>query len=86
MGKNTSILLGEHYEKFIDLQVRSGRYTSASEVIRAALRQFEEEESKKQALITLLEEGEKSGFPEDFDRVKFLDKLHQKYASHEAQA
>ncbi|MQK95645.1 type II toxin-antitoxin system ParD family antitoxin, partial [Escherichia coli] len=47
MGRNTSILLGQHFEDFIDSQVSSGRFSSASEVVRTALRLLEEEESKK---------------------------------------
>ena len=38
MSKNTSIALGEHWQAFIEKQVSSGRYGSASEVIRNALR------------------------------------------------
>lgn len=49
MGKNTSMLLGEHFEKFIQDQVNSGRFSSASEVVRTALRLMEAEEVKKAA-------------------------------------
>ena len=57
MSKNTSILLGEHFEKFISSEVSSGRYGSASEVIRTALRMLETEEQKKKALIKALIKG-----------------------------
>jgi len=80
MSKNTSILLGNHFEKFINQQLETGKYSSVSEVVRAALRMFEYEESKKNELLKALEKGEKSGFVEDFDRNKFLDKLHVKHS------
>lgn len=37
MSKNTSITLGEHFDTFITEQLKSGRYSSASEVIRAGI-------------------------------------------------
>lgn len=61
MPKNTSITLGEHFDGFIAQQVAKGRYASASEVVRAALRLFEDTEKKAAALRSLLEEGEQSG-------------------------
>lgn len=79
MSKNTSILLGEHFEKFISSEVSSGRYGSASEVIRTALRMLETEEQKKKALIRALIKGEKSGRIENFDPVVHLAKLHKKH-------
>jgi antitoxin ParD1/3/4 len=54
MAKNTSILLGDYFDKFINSQVNSGRYSSASEVIRAALRMFEKEENKQKKELSLL--------------------------------
>jgi antitoxin ParD1/3/4 len=78
MAKNTSILLGEHFEKFISNQVVSGKYSSASEVVRAALPMFEHEETKKEALISALKKGENSGFMQDFNRESFLNDLHKK--------
>lgn len=81
MSKNTSILLGNYFENFINRKIKSGQYSSASEVVRAALRMFEHEESKKDELIKELKKGEKSGFISDFDRHKFLKDLHNKHAT-----
>ena len=51
MARNTSILLGEYFESFINEQIASGKYSSVSEVVRTALRVFEEEENKTKSLI-----------------------------------
>ena len=64
MAKNTSITLGDHFDGFITGQVKSGRFGSASEVIRAALRLFENTETKLEALRNMLTEGEQSGIAE----------------------
>lgn len=81
MAKNTSILLGDYFDNFISEQIKSGKYSSASEMIRNALRLFEYEESKKTELINELKKGEKSGFVENFDRKEFLKNLHQKHSA-----
>ena len=44
MARNTSVSLGDHFTRFIDEQVESGRYGSASEIIREGLRRIEAEE------------------------------------------
>lgn len=62
MAKNTSITLGDHFDKFIAERIKNGRYGSASEVIRAGLRLLESNETKIETLRSLLKEGEKSGF------------------------
>lgn len=79
MGKNTSISLGDHFESFITNKISSGRYQSASEVIRAGLRLLELEEKKVEALKAALEIGENSGFTEDFNPEKQLGVLHKKH-------
>ena len=79
MGKNTSISLGSHFEDFVNEEVKSGRYSSVSEVIRSALRLFEHEELKERELIKALEAGEQSGGVDDFDSEKKLEALHKKY-------
>ncbi len=79
MAKNTSILLGEYFDNFISQQIKSGKFSSASEVVRTALRIFEHEESKKTILINELKKGEKSGFSENFSRSSFLSEMKKKY-------
>ena len=53
----TSLSLGEHWEVFIRNEVRSGRYGSASEVVRDALRALEERKARLEALRGHLAEG-----------------------------
>ena len=79
MAKNTSILIGEHFEKFINDEVSSGKYGSASEVVRTALRLLQSEEEKKSILLKALIKGEKSKRIENFDPKAHLAKLHKKY-------
>lgn len=64
MAKNTSITLGKHFDDFIAHHIDEGRFASASEVVRAALRMFEDNERKIATLRHLLEEGEQSGTAE----------------------
>ena len=79
MAKNTSILLGDYFENFVNGMVQTGKFSSASEVVRTALRMFEQEEAKKLELIRELEKGEKSGIAKDFNRDAFLKKLKAKH-------
>lgn len=53
----TSLSLGEHWEAFIKNEISSGRYGSASEVVRDALRTMEERKSKLEILRGHLGEG-----------------------------
>ena len=72
MAKNTSISLGTHFDKFIEKQLKSGRYSSASEVVRESLRLMEEQEKNKTALRKAIVAGEKSGIagPIDLEKIK----------------
>ena len=79
MSRNTSILLGDYFEEFIASEVSSGKYNSASEVIRTALRLLEVEEAKKKYLNKALDKGEKGGFEKNFDPKAHLKKLHSKF-------
>lgn len=72
MSKNTSITLGDHFNDFIAVQVQEGRYGSASEVVRHALRLLEEREQKMAALRQALIEGENSGKPKKLNMKNII--------------
>jgi antitoxin ParD1/3/4 len=50
MSRNTSITLGDHFASFISSQVQTGRYGSASDVVRAGLRLLEEHDGLAECL------------------------------------
>ncbi|MFJ4172901.1 type II toxin-antitoxin system ParD family antitoxin [Microbacterium sp. NPDC089696] len=72
MAQNTSISLDEHFTGFLSRQVASGRYRSASEVVRAGLRLLEDQETHVAALRAALVSGENSGEAEPFDFDAFI--------------
>jgi antitoxin ParD1/3/4 len=67
MSKNTSIALGDHFQKFVQELVSQGRFGSTSEVVRAGLRLLEEQDTKLAALRKAIQEGVDSGTAEPFD-------------------
>lgn len=72
MATNTSISLDDHFASFLADQVGTGRYRSASEVVRAGLRLLEEKETHLAALRAALVVGESSGEAEPFDFEVFI--------------
>lgn len=58
MARNTSISLDDHFLDFLSREVASGRYRSASEVVRAGLRLLEDQETRLASLRSALVEGE----------------------------
>ena len=72
MAKTTSLILGEQFERFVQAKVATGEYASASEVIREALREFQNEDAKEKALLAELDRAAASGRakPGVFSRLK----------------
>ena len=72
MAKNTSFILGDHFDAFVASQVEAGRYRNATDVIRSGLRLLEERELRLQTLKNVLIDGERSGVagPLDIDKIK----------------
>jgi antitoxin ParD1/3/4 len=60
-----SYSIGHHFEDFVQRQVKSGRFASASEVVREGLRLMEEREAERaarlEALRTDIARGRDSG-------------------------
>jgi antitoxin ParD1/3/4 len=75
MDRNTSISIGDYFDRFIKSRISTGRYKNASEVVRAGLRLLEEEENKIMALRASIQEGIESGIAQDFDPEGHLKKF-----------
>lgn len=80
MPKNTSIILGDHFEEFIKSEMESGRYASASEVIRNGLRLLQEKSNRIEAINQALIQGENSGDAREFNNEEFKNSMRQKFA------
>lgn len=79
-----NVNLTDELDRFVLAKVQSGRYDSASEVVRAALRTLEREEQeyevKLAALRAAIDEGDASGIAEGnpFRRVGRILKVPKK--------
>jgi antitoxin ParD1/3/4 len=77
----SSYTLGPHYEEFVQTQLESGQYSSASEVVRAGLRLLEERNERLRALDEALAQGIEDA---DAGRVrpaaKVFDELEARYS------
>jgi antitoxin ParD1/3/4 len=62
----TSLSLGGHWEEFIKQEIKSGRYSTASEVVRDALRELEDRGKRLEALRAHLAEGAAQAAGKDF--------------------
>ena len=79
----SSYAIGDHFEKFIRKQVESGRYASASEIVRDALRLLEEREQMREIEFEeyrqKIRDGIKSG--EGLPAEEVFTRLEAKYQS-----
>jgi antitoxin ParD1/3/4 len=70
----TSVALGTHFEEFVRMQVASGRYNNASEVVRDGLRLLQDQEDLRRAKVewlrTELQKGLDSGPATPFDMAE----------------
>ena len=76
----SSYTIGDHYEAFVKDLVESGRYSSASEVLRAGLRLLEEAEEERAVKLAelrrLIQEGLDSGPATEWNLEETRSRLH----------
>ena len=78
-SKPTSVTLGQHFQTFVDEQIKAGRFASASEVVRAGLRLLEDYESELKSLRAALAEGEASGPAAALNHAEFRAQMRDEY-------
>ena len=76
-----SYSIGSHYEALVQKLVKSGRYASASEVLRDSLRLLEEREEQRVAKLHALREEIRKGVEsgDGLPAAAVLDRLEAKY-------
>ena len=77
-GKNTSIVLGDHFANYARSKVESGEFASTSEVVREAMRLHEERAVFKSKLLEAIDEGLASPIDESFDMRSWIDENYPK--------
>ena len=77
----TSVALGPHFQRFIQEQIKSGRYNKPSEVVRAGLRLLEDQQDRataqREELRAAIAAGLASGPGKPADTV--FNRLDAKY-------
>jgi antitoxin ParD1/3/4 len=58
----TSYSIGKHFESMIESLIESGRYSTASEIMRDGLRMIEEREERRKAKLETLRAEIQKGF------------------------
>ena len=65
----TSYSIGKHFEEFIASLIESGRYSTASEIIRDGLRLIEEREQSREAKLEWLRAAIQEGLDSPSEEV-----------------
>lgn len=71
----TALDLGDHWVRYIDDQVRSGRYASADDVVREALKGLQDQDRKLEDVLQQLDKGRQQAEDGQFADDDFLDRL-----------
>lgn len=76
-----SYSIGSHYETLVHELVKSGRYASASEVVRDSLRMLEEREEQRAAKLAALRDDIRKGVEsgDGLPAAAVFDRLEAKY-------
>jgi antitoxin ParD1/3/4 len=69
MSMATSYSIGKHFEAFIESLIASGRYSTASEIIRDGLRIIEEREQRREAKLEWLRAAIQEGLDSPSEEV-----------------
>jgi len=77
MARTMTVDTGEDLRGFVESLVESGNYKTNSEVVRDGLRLLQEKQaaSKLEILRQLIDEGENSGKPADWNVEDFLARM-----------
>jgi len=75
----TSYSIGKHFEQMIESLIESGRYSTASEIMRDGLRLIEEREERRKAKLEVLraeiQKGIDSGPAEEVDIREMMEAI-----------
>ena len=71
--------LGTDFDAFVQGEVREGRYATPEDVLRAGLSLLRTQDPHLRALLAAIEEGEASGYDEDFDPEAFRQAMRERH-------